>query len=189
MTTPEMLDKEMYLNDNSENELKVAYINDNLLNFWSTLDIMGVGSSPIEQAEKIITDANKSIWVSEYLLENANKIWLWKSNYAQLLEKDIKNIKYECGNLETSMEKFQAYLKKTNGVIPSLWRWIQRWIQKFWKKVIWWNEGKIKYDIEYETILGELNAQVDKVNWMIEYSKQNQKLLESDIEKIENADK
>lgn len=189
MATPEMLDKEIHLKDNSENELKIAYTNNDLLNFWSTFDVIGVEPSPVEQAEKTITDANKSIWVSEYLLEKADKIWLWKSGYAKLLLKDIKDIKYECGNLEICIDKFQEYLKKTNGVMPSLWRWIRRWIQKFWEKIIWWNESKTKYDTEYEKILGELNAQVDKVKWIIRHSEQNQKLLESDIEKIENADK
>lgn len=181
MAASEKIDREEYLSKDSENEFKIVYANDELLNFWSTFDVIDIELSPVEQAEKTITNGNKSIWVSEYLLENAKSVWLWNCNYAQNLRKDIENIKLECNNLTNSIEKFQEYLKRTNGTMPRLWKWIH----KIGKKIMW-SKTKTVYDIEYEKILWELNAQVDKVNWIIKHSENNQALL---ISRIENEKK
>lgn len=176
MATVEQYDN---LNNELEDGLKLMDTNNDSFDVSTTFDVMCSGLSSRENAEYILTDANKKIWAAEYVLSLASNNWLWECEHANALRKDIEDIQSECRILVNKKDSYQSYIDSHKE--SELTRYVKKGFDRIAGKV--WKNENMK-DEEYERRLNALNTQISKVNDLLKRSEKNTELLFIDISKI-----
>ena len=101
------------------------------------------------------------------MLNLASNIWLWECEHANVLRKNIEDIRIECNQLARCRDDMQLYLEKI----------------KLSRRAFYWIKKRLNIWSSNPKVLDALNTQISKVCSLLKNLVENQELLYTDISK------